>query len=298
MDIANILLSLDQKDFRILGAIERLMITQEFPRVMEIPKETGYSNKYIQKRLKNLHENDLIQIKRKEGEYYEANLNFNGYDILAFNALVKGGMISGIGQKIGVGKESEIYLVQNDSKKVGIIKIHRLGKGNFRSYKKNRKYLAVKHHSSDIYNSRLSAQYESSILKKVEGSIPVPSLWGKNRHCLVMNYIDGVDLYRSDLESKRHFQYLFDKLLQIITELVNIGIVHGDFSPYNIMVTYDQVLDLYQPWIIDWPQAISLDHPNAKDSLFMDITNLIEYFAKKIDLANISVEKIVNDLIN
>ena len=47
--LANKFLLLNQHDFRILAGIERLMITQEYPRVQEIPKETGYSTKLIQK---------------------------------------------------------------------------------------------------------------------------------------------------------------------------------------------------------------------------------------------------------
>ncbi|OLS21948.1 MAG: RIO-type serine/threonine-protein kinase Rio2 [Candidatus Heimdallarchaeota archaeon LC_3] len=289
-------LSLNQKDFRILAGIERLMITQKYPRVQELPKETGYSYAYIQKKLRSLHAINLIEIKRNYDEYYETALNFNGYDVLAFNALVKKGLISSIGHKIGEGKESEIYTIQNDDKKIGVIKIHYLGKGNFRSYKKLREYLAIKHHSSSIYNSRLAAHHEAKSLKRVEGIIPVPRVWGVNRHCLLMDYIEGIELYKCGRIKKEYLRDLYQNLLQIIKDMLEIGIIHGDLSPYNILVSFDSIRDKYFPYIIDWPQSVNINHPNAQDILTLDVSNIIEFFAKRISIPDQSIDKIVSDL--
>ncbi len=87
-------------------------------------------------------------------------------------------------------------LIGDYIKKIGVIKIHRLGKGNFRTYKKLREYLAIKHHSSSIYNSRLAAHHEAKSLKRVEGIISATSVWGFNLHCLLMDYIEGIELYK------------------------------------------------------------------------------------------------------
>ncbi|MHA1984831.1 MAG: RIO1 family regulatory kinase/ATPase domain-containing protein [Candidatus Hodarchaeales archaeon] len=265
-------LSLNQHDFRILAGIERLMITQQYPRVQEIPKETGYSSKLIQKRLKKLHNLGLIEVKRKEEEYYETAVNFNGYDILAFNALVKKEIISSFGQKLGVGKESDVYFVQNDNQEVGVVKIHRLGKGNFR------------HH-------------EGNVLNKLQGVISVPKVWGINRHCIVMEYIEGVELSTLRRLDPRYLQDLFEKIYDSIRDLSKIGFIHGDLSPYNILVTYDPITDSYSPFIIDWPQAISTNHPNAKDTLFLDISNIFNFFGKRIAISNQPTENIVRDLL-
>ncbi|MHA2102188.1 MAG: RIO1 family regulatory kinase/ATPase domain-containing protein [Candidatus Hodarchaeales archaeon] len=294
---ANKFLSLNQHDFRILAGIERLMITQQYPRVQEIPKETGYSSKLIQKRLKKLHDLGLIEVKRKEEEYYETAVNFNGYDILAFNALVKKDIISGFGQKLGVGKESDVFFVQNDNHEIGVVKIHRLGKGSFRAYKRKRDYLAEKHHSSNIYNSRLAAHHEGNVLNKLQGVIPVPKIWGINRHCIVMEYIEGVELYTLRRLDPRYLHDLFEKIYNSICDLSKIGFIHGDLSPYNILVTYDAITDSYNPFIIDWPQAISTNHPNAKDTLFLDISNIFSFFSKRIPISNQPTENIVRDLL-
>ena len=43
--------------------------------------------------------------------------------------------------KIGVGKESDIYLVRNVDNKLMVLKLARLGRSSFKSVKKNRDYL-------------------------------------------------------------------------------------------------------------------------------------------------------------
>jgi RIO kinase 2 len=273
------------------------MITQEYPRVQEIPRETGYSSKFIQKKMKGLHDKNLIMVKRKEEEYYETALNFNGYDVLAFNALVKKNIVSSIGQKLGVGKESDVYFTQDDEEIVSVIKIHRLGKGNFRSYKRMRDYLAIKHHSSSIYNSRLAAHHEGNVLKKIEGIIPCPKVRGINRHCIVMEFIDGVELYTLRRLETKYLQDLFSKINKSVQNLIRIGFIHGDLSPYNILVTYDTITDSYNPFIIDWPQAVTINHPNAKDILFLDISNIYSFFRKRITIPDLTIENIVSDLL-
>lgn len=49
--------------------------------------------------------------------------------------MVKRGNIAAVGQKMGVGKESDIYIVSNDKGELLILKLHRLGRVSFRSIK-------------------------------------------------------------------------------------------------------------------------------------------------------------------
>jgi len=37
-------------------------------------------------------------------------------------------------------------------------------------------------------------------------------------------------------------------------------------------------------WIIDWPQYVSADHPNALELLERDIGNVVYYFRRKYGL--------------
>ena len=54
------------------------------------------------------------------------------------------------------------------------------------------------------------------------------------------------------------------------------GVIHGDLSGFNIVVTKDgKVL------LIDWPQAVSVDHQNADELLRRDVENVLNYFMRK-----------------
>jgi RIO kinase 2 len=75
----------------------------------------------------------LISHDRKQYDGYR--LGYPGYDYLALNTLRARGHISAVGMQIGVGKESDIFLVSNDAKEQFVLKLHRLGRISFRNIK-------------------------------------------------------------------------------------------------------------------------------------------------------------------
>jgi len=70
-----------------------------------------------------------------------------------------------VGNQIGVGKESDIYVVADETGKQRVLKIHRLGRISFRSVKKNRDYLRNRNSASWMYMSRLAAIKEHAFMK-------------------------------------------------------------------------------------------------------------------------------------
>ena len=295
--VSDIFTHITQADFKVLQAIERLMITSEYPLVKDLPKMTSFKLSYIHKRLQILHSFDLIEIGRQENEYYQTALKYRGYDALAFHALVEKDVITSVGRRIGAGKESDIHIVQNPQGEIGILKIHRLGMGTFRSFRKSRDYIASKHHSSRFYDSRLSAQHEVKALTTLYGYIPVPKVWGSNRHCIVMQRINGQELYTYRHLEKHDYQQIFDDILAAVTSAVNMNVIHGDLSPYNIMLAYDEKQEKYIPYFIDWPQCIPKTHPNAADTLILDLNNILSFFGKYLSLTNYDAEKLGHELL-
>uniref|UniRef100_A0A6G3MG34 non-specific serine/threonine protein kinase n=1 Tax=Henneguya salminicola TaxID=69463 RepID=A0A6G3MG34_HENSL len=101
----------------------------------------------------------MIQyLKNKDTNGYR--LTFFGYDTLSLRSLLLLNVISEIGSKMGVGKESDIYIARNlDGERI-ILKFHRLGRNSFRKIKEKRDYFENRTHASWIYLSRLSATKE------------------------------------------------------------------------------------------------------------------------------------------
>jgi RIO-like serine/threonine protein kinase len=52
-------------------------------------------------------------------------LPYLGYDYLALRTYVARGLISGLGRRIGVGKEADIYEAVNEAGEMMVLKIHR-----------------------------------------------------------------------------------------------------------------------------------------------------------------------------
>jgi RIO kinase 2 len=75
----------------------------------------------------------LIGHDRKKYDGYR--LNYAGYDYLALRTMRARGHISAVGMQIGVGKESDIFLVSNEGGQQSVLKLHRLGRISFRNIK-------------------------------------------------------------------------------------------------------------------------------------------------------------------
>ena len=96
-----------------------------------------------------------------------------------------------------MGKESDIFLVQNDKKEEFALKIHRLGRVSFKAVKEKIDYLEGRFKSNWLYLSRLAATKEFAFMKALhQNGFPVPTPIDQNRHCVVMSLCQGYSLYQ------------------------------------------------------------------------------------------------------
>ena len=99
---------LNKDDFRVLTAIEMGMRNHEIVPVDLIQSISKIRNTSVRRILANLLKHKLI--KHTKIQYDGYSLNYLGYDFLAIHSLIKQGILVQIGTKIGVGKESDVYL--------------------------------------------------------------------------------------------------------------------------------------------------------------------------------------------
>ena len=82
-------------------------------------------------------------------------------------------------------------------------------------------------------------------------------------------HLDGVELDSASARS------LFEHLLRNVEALLREHLVHGDLSPYNVLIWKDR------PWIIDLPQAVDVRfNRSAFDLLRRDVENVCAFFAR------------------
>lgn len=203
-------------------------------------------------------------------------LTYNGYDNLALYALRQEGVIEGIANKIGVGKESDLYLGISPDKKLLCVKIHKLGRVCFKTVKNNRDYHQNRKYTSWMYLSRLSAQTEYQYMKELyEKRLPMPRPHSQNRHIVVMEYLEGYTAMCKLQKSAKIVPIaLKTTLLSIIDRIEQLGYAHGDFNEFNIMVRDD----FKRVKIIDFPQMVPLTDPKAEGYLKRDREAINIYF--------------------
>jgi len=154
---------LSKEEFRVLTCVEQGMKNHELVPTTLIVNIAKLKRGGAKKALGELHKNKLLWHDSKNYDGYR--LTYPGYDYLALKTLTTRGSLAAIGNQIGVGKESDIFIVTNEEGKRMAIKLHRLGRSSFRSIKNNRDYLQHRKKTNWMYLSRLAALKEFAFLK-------------------------------------------------------------------------------------------------------------------------------------
>lgn len=290
----NLLSYLEPDDFRVLTAVETGMRNHEIVpcklvgTLSDIRSGAG-------KILRSLCFHRLISYERgkKFDGYRLTNL---GYDYLALRVLRNREVIDQVGNQIGVGKEASVYIARNSVKdEKYALKVHRLGRTSFKTVYNKRDYHKSKI-SNWLYLSRLAALREFSFMKILyERGFNIPEPIDNNRHCIVMKWINGTLLNNISREDELDFKSLLDQLLNMILELANkYGVVHGDFNEFNLLIDNET----NKPFLIDFPQMISVDHQLAKEYFERDVHCIVSFFEKRFECVADEVptfEEIDND---
>lgn len=282
---AKLITKVDNREIRILNAIEIGMIRHQFVPLDELLNFTGFDSQELEYWLKELNYKEVIYRQMEPLEGYI--INYIGYDLLALNALVKSGVLEAMGRPIGVGKEADVLEALTPERDSVAVKFHRLGRTSFRDTKRKRDYLADHQHTSWLYQSRQAAEEEFEALKiTYDAGVYVPKPIDHNRHAIVLEYIDGYELVEVDeLDDPKGF--LID-ILWNVKKAYEAGVIHTDLSEFNVLLTKDGEVRL-----IDWPQFIHKEHPNAENILRRDVKNIINFFKRKYNV-DVKLESALN----
>ncbi len=264
---------LEIHDFRVLRSIELGMRYHEYVPIEDSVRTSRLRPDEVLFRLDHLHKKNLIYRAKMARTGYI--LNSSGYDCLALKAVLEGNYVVSVGEKLGVGKESDVYAALSPDGSQIAIKFHRLGRMSFRQIRRTRRYLEERRHFSWIYASRLSAQREFQALKKVfDHGVSVPHPIAQNRHLLVMGMIQGDPLYICDYLPDAN--YFLKEIVSNLKACNSAGVAHGDLSEYNIIVTPE-----IKPMIIDWPQYVERGKPGYLKTFEIDVRHIIGFFRKR-----------------
>lgn len=271
---------LSNDDFRILTSVEMGMKNHELVPASLVASIASVKCGGIAKTLHELTRHKLLSYER--GKRFDGyRLNYLGYDYLALNVFRRRNVIAQVGNQIGVGKESDVFVACNDDGERFVLKVHRLGRTSFRSVTGKRDYSNGKV-GNWIYLSRIAALREHSFMKALyDKGFNVPKPVDCNRHCIVMELIPGLLLNHITLGALPDPEKLYHQLMNMILTLANeYGVVHGDFNEFNILVKEDT----FDPVLIDFPQMVATHHKFAKEYFDRDVHCIVDFFKKRFDM--------------
>jgi len=269
-NVASEIAELESEDFYLLSGLEQGMRFSEWVAREKLPEFARLTSEEVDYRLDRCERRGLLE--RKTIQYEGFRLTFEGYDALALHTFAERETVEGVGAPLGVGKESDVYEVR--SYKPLALKFHREGYTEFREVNREREYTAEHEHVSWMYTARKAAEREYETLETLYPTVSVPQPVDHNRHAVVMERVDGVELARSKLDDGQVLGVL-DLILGEVSTAYEEGVVHADMSEYNVFVGADGVT------VFDWPQAVPTDHENSVELLERDVENTVGYFQRK-----------------
>lgn len=248
--------------------------------------------------------------------YEGYRLTYGGLDYLALRTHSQRGDVYSVGTRIGVGKESDITAVADATGRQRVLKIHRLGRVSFRNVRATRDYLRSggrrarsQAAGSWMYLSRLAAEREFAYMRalRAEG-ILVPEPLAQSRHTVLMELVDAYPLRQ--IAAVGDPAALYADLMAIILRLARHGLIHGDFNEFNILLKEERrprekkqpqsAADgnegskeqekeekeeeeelIATPIVIDFPQMVSMEHPDAEAYFDRDVACVKRFFERR-----------------
>jgi RIO kinase 2 len=279
---------LASEDWRVLTAVEMGSKNHEIvptPMIEKIARLRGGASG-VHKSISALAKVGLIA-RVKEAKYDGYRLTYGGLDYLALHTHASKKDVYSVGNRIGVGKESDIMVVADDKGIQRVLKIHRLGRISFRSVKSNRDYLKNRASASWMYLSRLAAMKEFSFMKALrEEGFPTPEPLAQSRHTIVMSLVDAFPLRQ--IATVPDPASLYSELIALLLRLAKHGLIHGDYNEFNILIKETKVTTesgeeslKLEPVVIDFPQMVSMDHMNAEMYFDRDVNCIKRFFNRR-----------------
>ncbi|CUA73899.1 RIO kinase 2 [Rhizoctonia solani] len=265
------------EEFRVLTAVEMGSKNHEVVPSSLVAQIAGLRNGGINKLLGQLAQRNLIA--RVQNTKYDGyRLTYGGYDYLALRTFSKRDTIHAVGNQIGVGKESDIYVASDTNGNQMVLKIHRLGRVSFRAVKEKRDYMGKRKSASWMYLSRLGAKKEWEFMKVLhENGFPVPKPIDYARHCILMELIDAYPLRQ--IASHPNPGSLYSSLMDGIVRFAKAGLIHGDYNEFNILIRRETG----EPVVIDFPQMVSTRHANAEWYFNRDVECIRRFFRRRFN---------------
>ena len=204
---------------------------------------------------------------------------FDSSTLLAIHKLMQKGALETIEYPIARGKEAHVFYATSNHGPVAV-KIFHTTNAVFKSLAKyidgDPRFSGLSRRHRELVNIWVRKEYRNLKRMRKHGlQVPMPIAHFKN--VLVMEFVgeENASPRLRDVSLDNHYE-IFLQLLDIIAiNWQTCGLVHADFSEYNILLKDENI------WVIDVGQSVTHQHPNAEEFLVRDVTRLVEWINRQ-----------------
>jgi RIO kinase 1 len=234
----------------------------------------------LRRRVARYEVQELMKEKRSE-ELESLEEVFDRSTLMIVYKMLNRGYLKSIHGVLRSGKEARIYWGLGKGDRQVAIKIflttsHEFNRGRLAYIQGDPRFKNIRRDTRSLVNLWALKEFKNLQLAKYAG-VRVPAPMKVIGNVLLMEFIGHNDTPAPLLRETplNHPAKVYDKIAESVRRLYQKAqLVHGDLSEYNIMM-----LGL-DPVLIDFAQAVTVEHPMAQIFLKRDLAQLNQYFGK------------------
>ena len=206
---------------------------------------------------------------------------FDRLTLMALYKLMKSGVIETLDFPVARGKEAHVFHGTDINGRSVAVKIFHTSNAVFKNLiqyiEGDPRFTGLRRKHRDLVEVWVRKEYRN--LKRLSRwGLNVPQALGIHQNVLVMEYLGTPSSPSPKLRevSVEGVVEVYEALLHFLAVAwQKAEMVHGDFSPYNILWHNDEA------WVIDVGQGVVESHPKAQEFLVRDVTRLVEWGQKE-----------------
>ncbi len=183
---------------------------------------------------------------------------------------------------VSMGKEAIVFRATTESGEHRAVKVYRIENPSFINMYEymigDPRFSHVRKRRVEVITNWAKKEFANlNLAYRIGVHVPRPYAWRYN--IVVMEFLGRDGLPYPTLQHNGPIDPISD-VEQILTDLrlmYKNGLVHGDLSEYNIIMTDEG------PYLIDLAQGVLLAHPKSGEFLEKGIRNIVDYFNKHLD---------------